>query len=63
MVRQWLKDSRNDRNLTQKEVAELVGIAQPSYHLIESGENTPSVETAKKIAQVLGFDWTAFFPD
>lgn len=49
--------------MTQKGVAEQVGIAQPSYHQIECGENNPSVETARKIAAVLGFDWTMFYPD
>lgn len=49
--------------MTQKVVAERAGITQPSYHLIECGENNPAVVTAKQIAAVLGFDWTRFFPD
>lgn len=63
MVRQWLKDARIHKGLTQKKVSELIEISQPSYHQIECGDNNPSVETAKKIAAVLGFDWTEFFPD
>ena len=63
MIRQWLRDSRMEKGMTQKGVAEQVGIAQPSYHQIESGENNPSVETARKIAAVLDFDWTLFYPD
>ena len=63
MIRQWLRDKRVSRELTQKAMAEMAGISQPSYHQIESGDNNPSVETAKKIAAVLGFDWVMFFPD
>lgn len=63
MIRQWLKDIRIEKCMTQKSVAEKVKIAQPSYHQIECGENNPSVETAQRIAAVLGFDWTLFYPD
>lgn len=63
MIRHWLKNTRIEKGMTQKYVAECVGITQPSYHQIESGENNPTIETAKKIAAVLGFDWTMFFPD
>ena len=63
MIRHWLKNTRIEKGMTQKIVAEYVGITQPSYHQIESGENNPTIETAKKIAAVLGFDWTMFFPD
>jgi len=30
---------------------------------IENGNANPSVKVAKKIAAVLGFDWTRFFDD
>jgi transcriptional regulator with XRE-family HTH domain len=63
MVRQWLKDIRLGKGLRQKDVAEKVGISQPSYWQIESGQCDPAVETAKKIAQELGADWTRFFQD
>lgn len=63
MIRQWLKNIRIEKGMTQKGVAEKVNIAQPSYHQIECGDNNPSVETAQKIAAVLGFDWTLFYPD
>lgn len=63
MIRYWLRKSRVDKGMTQKAVAEQVGITQPSYHQIECGENNPTVETARKLGYVLGFDWTMFFPD
>lgn len=33
------------------------------YSKIERGEKNPSVDVAKKIAAVLGFDWTHFYED
>jgi transcriptional regulator with XRE-family HTH domain len=63
LIRQWLRNIRIEKGLTQKIVAERAGITQPSYHLIECGENNPSVDTARKIANILDFDWTQFFPD
>lgn len=59
----WLKHIRIDADMTQIEVAAKVGITQQMYWMIENGERRPSVETAKKIAAVLGFNWTMFFPD
>lgn len=43
--------------------SEQVGIAQPSYFNIEAGKRRPSVPVAKKIAAVLGFDWTRFYEE
>jgi len=62
-VRTWLVDIRKAVGLTQKVVAEKIGVAQPSYCTIERGDTRPSVETAKKIAAVLGFEWTRFFEE
>ncbi len=62
-MRAWLIDARKANGLTQKAVAEKVGVAQPSYCAIEKGGTRPSVATAKKIAAVLGFDWTKFFEE
>ena len=59
----WLKEFREVNELSQDKVAQLVGIGQSGYSMIEIGERRPSVETAKKIASVLGFDWQMFYPD
>lgn len=58
-----LEELRKKNNMTQEEVSDRIGIARSSYTNIENGERRPSVETAKKIAAVLGFDWTMFYPD
>lgn len=60
-MRQWLIDQRKAKGLTQKDVASLVQISQPSVCDIERGLKTPKISTAKRIADVLGFDWTRFF--
>jgi len=36
---------------------------QSKLSVIENGNANPSVEVAKKIAAVLGFDWVWFFDD
>lgn len=60
-MRNWLKLKREQRKMTQTDVARQVGITQPAYFNIETGARNPSVSVAKKIASVLKFDWTLFF--
>lgn len=59
----WLKEIRQKRMRTQNEVAELTGISIRYYQYLEKGEMKPQVSTAKKIADLLGFDWTLFFKE
>ena len=58
-----LKTRRLKKHLTQKQVSEAVNITESGYCLIENGQRNPSVETAKAIAKVLGFNWTRFFEE
>ena len=60
-MRKWLIELR--KGYTQTQIAEAVGITQQMYSAIELGERRPSVEVAKKIAAVMGFNWTRFFDD
>jgi transcriptional regulator with XRE-family HTH domain len=62
-VRNWLRSIREIKGYSEKKVANLVGISQPMYHCIETGEKNPRVQTAQRIAKVLGFDWQLFFPE
>ena len=63
-MRTWLKELRlKSRSMTQKQLATLVGISRTMITEIENGNANPSVEVAKRIAAVLGFDWTRFFDD
>lgn len=63
MEQNWLIAIREEKGLVQKNVSEKVGITQPSYCKIEKGKIKPSVYVAKKIADVLGFDWTRFYDE
>lgn len=48
-----LKETRIKRKLTQKDVAETIGVAKSTYSLYESGNREPNVATIKKIADCL----------
>ena len=62
-MRSWLKELRHKSHLTQEQLAKKVGISRTMITEIENGNANPSVKVAKKIAAVLGFDWTRFFDD
>lgn len=47
-----LKEERLKANLTQKEVAEKLGITREAYTMYETNKTTPSIETLKKIADI-----------
>jgi transcriptional regulator with XRE-family HTH domain len=48
-----LKCAREKKNMTQKEVADSIGVAKSTYSLYESGNREPNVQTIKKISDVL----------
>lgn len=48
-----LKYAREKKGLTQKEVAEGIGVAKSTYSLYESGNREPNVQTIKRIADLL----------
>lgn len=62
MERHWLKQIRLAKGMEQKEVALKINKTQACYSFIESGDRNPTVEVAQRIADVLDFDWTLFFP-
>ena len=62
-MRIWLKDIRAQQNMTQQEVAKAANVDVTMISKIELGERRPSVEVAKKIAAVMGFNWTLFYED
>ena len=51
---------REAKKLTQQALADTVGVTRQMISAIENGAN-PSVKTAKKIANALGFEWTLFY--
>lgn len=48
-----LKNARIRKGMSQKDVAEEIGVAKSTYSLYESGNREPNVQTIKKIADVL----------
>ncbi|MBR0575722.1 helix-turn-helix transcriptional regulator [Proteiniclasticum sp. BAD-10] len=64
-MREWLKQARESHGLSQYKVAELAKMSQSYYAAIETGDRGGKlpVETARKIAEVLKFEWTRFYED
>lgn len=62
-MRDKLKKVRLEQNLTQYQVAKMVGISRPSYTNIELGRKNPSLKIALKIKKVLNYkDDDIFLP-
>ena len=60
-MRHWLKQIRLSKGMTQSEVAKESGISRSYYADIERGTANAGGSTAKRIADVMGFDMTLFF--
>lgn len=58
-----LKAMRKASGLRQTDLAQAAQISQSLVTQIENGIRIPSVPVAKRIATVLGFDWTEFFKE
>lgn len=53
MVGEKIREFREKKNLSQKDVAKALGISQPAYFYFENGDRTPSWAVMKKIAKIL----------
>lgn len=58
-----MRERRIEAKKTLKELASLVGVSECYISQIETGVRRPSVALAKRIADVLGFDWTRFYEE
>jgi transcriptional regulator with XRE-family HTH domain len=58
-----IKRLRKLKNLSQKELATSIDIAQAQYSIIEGGKVVPTIPTIEKIAKVLEVDITELFKD
>ncbi len=47
-------DARHQKQITQKELAEITGIAQADISRMENGNANPSLQTLKRLAAGLG---------
>ena len=54
-VMRAIADARAEQNLTQKQVAELTGIAQTEISKLENGTRNPSVKLLQRLADGLGY--------
>jgi len=48
-----IKLFRKSKNLTQKQISEIIGIGERAYQYYEAGSREPNMETLIKIADVL----------
>lgn len=58
-----IKQFRIERNLTQKELSDLLGIGQSTLSEIENNKYLPRIDLAKKIAKILNHDLEEVFPE
>ena len=49
-----LREARIAAGMSQKDVADRIGVAKSTYSLYESGSREPDVQKIKKLAEVLG---------
>lgn len=61
MSRTWLKEIREKNGINQQQLAEIVGTSREYITMIENGQRNPSVNVAKKIAEIFNIEWTLFF--
>ena len=62
-MREKLRQLRKDKNLTQEQLAKKIGISRTYYTNIEKGRYIPSLITANKIKNILGYKNDDIFLD
>lgn len=64
MIGKRIKDRRKELNMTQKELAQLIGCAEITVRQYESGRNAPKIETRAALAKALDLPYGVLFdPD
>ena len=53
MITEKIRMSRTEKNLTQEQLAEKIGVTRQTIGLIEKGKYNPSISLCIKIAKVL----------
>lgn len=53
-IRNQIRELRSVRNMTQQELADRVGVTRQTVIAMEQDKYSPSLETAFKVAMVLG---------
>ena len=60
-IRLTLKAARALNNLSQKEVAKMMGVHVDTYRKWEKNPNTLKIGTAKKLAEIFKLDYNDIF--
>ncbi len=60
-MKNLLKVERAKKNLTQEELAQLVGVSRQTVHAIEKGKYIPSTLLALKLAHIFNKDVKELF--
>lgn len=63
MSRDWFTEEIEGNGFDKKrrELSEKINVHESYIGKLENGLRNPSVRIAKKLGEVLGFDWTKFF--
>ena len=56
-----IKELRKANGMQQREVAELLGVTQGFYSMLELGRRKLTVDYAKKIGEIYHIDWWLLF--
>ena len=62
-MRNWLKEKRENAELSQEKLGKMIGTTQQAIQHYESGIRDPKPNKAKKIAKILEFDWKLFYEE
>ena len=60
-MKNFLKDERKRKNITQEQLANLVGVSRQSINAIERGKYTPSTALALKISEIFNTTVNSLF--
>lgn len=56
-----LKEMREDKKMSQKDLGTKIGVSQETISQYESGNRRPTITTSKKIADIFGITLDDFF--
>ncbi|MGG1571625.1 helix-turn-helix transcriptional regulator [Fictibacillus sp. NRS-1165] len=59
--RSWLIDMRKQKELTQSDVGNAVGLSKNHICGIEKGKKNPSPEKAYRLGKFFDFEWKKFY--
>lgn len=62
-IGELIRLARKEKGMTQKQVAELCGMADSAIRKYESGSQTPKLKTLQRIATALGVSYWDLIPD